>query len=75
MRDYVLLCMTSEKSPKHNEAPLALKNIQDELKIFAGRFARIIIHNRNVYAPVYNEIINSLLNEICEDESENGDID
>ena len=55
--------MTSERTPKHNEAPLALAHVQDELKMLAGRFARLIAHNRNVYNPFYGELIESLLNE------------
>eukprot|EP00794_Sanderia_malayensis_P012909 gene12909-14239_t len=60
IRDYVLLCMTSEKVPRHNEAPLALANVQEELRELAGRFARLIIHNRNVYQPLYTDIIKSI---------------
>ena len=71
IRDYVLLCMTSERSPKQNEAPLALSSIQDELKILAGRFARIITHNRNVYLPFYSKMINEILDEVYEGEKEN----
>ena len=71
VRDYVLLCMTSERSPKQNEAPLALISIQEELKILAGRFARIINHNRNVYLPFYSTMINEMLEEIYEGEKEN----
>ena len=69
IRDYVLLCMTSERTPKHNEAPLALAHVQDELKILAGRFARLIGHNRNVYNPFYAELIESLLNEVQDEDA------
>ncbi len=67
--------MTSEKTPRHNEAPLALANVQEELKNLAGRFARLITHNRNVFQPFYNEIINSILTEQQqgEDSAANGD--
>jgi len=71
IRDYVLLCMTSEKSPKQNEAPLALVNIQDELKMLSMRFSRIVSHNRNVYLPFYNDMIKQMLDEMDEGEKEN----
>ena len=63
--------MTSERSPKQNEAPLALLSIQEELKMLAGRFARIITHNRNVYLPFYSSMINEMLEEMYEGEKEN----
>ena len=71
VRDYVLLCMTSERSPRQSEAPLALMNIQDELKILAGRFARLITHNRNVYSPLYNGMIDEMLKEMSQVPHEN----
>ena len=55
--------MTSERTPRHNEAPLALVNVKDELKILAGRFSRLISHNRNVFYPIYDGIIKSILEE------------
>ena len=63
--------MTSERTPKQNEAPLALATIQDELKILAGRFSRLITHNRKVHVPVYNKIINELLADMQEEGKEN----
>ena len=63
--------MTSEKSPKQNEAPLALVNIQDELKMLSMRFSRIVSHNRNVYLPFYNDMIKQMLDEMDEGEKEN----
>ena len=61
--------MTSERTPKHNEAPLALAHVQDELKMLAGRFARLIGHNRNVYNPFYAELIESLLKEAQDEDT------
>ena len=67
----MLLCMTSERSPKQNEAPLALVSIQDELKMLSMRFSRIVTHNRNVYLPFYNSMIRQMLDEMQEGEKEN----
>ena len=52
--------MTLETKSQKTQIPIALSTIQDELQDISGRFARLIMHNKNVHQPFYMEIIESL---------------
>ena len=42
---------------------MALAHVKEELKNLAGRFSRLIGHNRNVFMPFYADIVNTVLTE------------
>ena len=45
------------------EVPQGLSCVRTEMTELAGRFSRLVGHNRNVYLPFYEEILKNLKSE------------